>query len=306
MSTSNEPSMDGTYLNRIFFDRQKIFFVNIEKTYPGLSQLIRSGISYEDHSTRVYFIPVSKDDPTYPEIRRKASRYNIKINESSNTVWLSFPEPHSSNLELKSALEGRRIDQMDLAVMYPATVIQEGKMYHLVQYSSSIEQDMSDRILKLASSFNTILGSGSLTVEEVSGNVIDFPTFLRSWGSIPQMVELSVSFPFEGGNVSGILASSSLEPSSMRFIVKSNGNLYSTNIDALKDMIQGTVVPLKNIFSQAKENIGFSAYMEARCTGGRCTVNIILEERLFGAIATVLSGLIDSGIEITLEVYHRI
>jgi len=306
MSVSNNANVDGAYLNRIFFERQIIFSINIEKTYPELSQLIKSGIAYEDHFTKVYFIPVSKDDPAYPDIRRRASKYNIKINESSSTAWLSFPEPHSSNTELKSALKGKRIDQMELAIMYPATVIKDGKMYHLVQYSSSIEQDMSDRILKLSSSFNTILGSGSMTIEEVSSNVKDVPSFLKSWGNIPQMVELTVNFPFDGGNIAAILASSSIEPFSMRFILSHDGNLSTASIDVLQDMIPGTTVPLKNIFSQAKENVGFSAYMEARCTGGRCTVNMILEERLFGAIATVLSRLIDSGIGITLERYYRI
>ncbi|MGC8699993.1 MAG: hypothetical protein ACP5R3_00010 [Thermoplasmata archaeon] len=283
-------------VNKDFFNREITYSKDLNY-FGEIKDLIDSAICYSDDISFDKFLIINKDDPNFAEIKYKALKNNIKINENKFYLWFSFPETSKIYKEIKDVMnEGRMIQSIGV-YHFPFSISYKGRMYYKIQYASESEYDATRRLLKIIDAQSKLIGKDAIKIEEI-GNITDPISFINQYGIKDKIVYLELVTDYNK-NIKGLVKNSSTDINHIQILYDEGNGLKLTNFSDIQKRTIGDLT--KEFFKNLIDNLSFFLHIDFRCENGKCLFNFLIEEKMLPVVSSSLAGLIDSGTKVKIS-----
>ncbi len=303
MVESNENELN--YMNKELFDKQIMFSLNAKLIFRPYN-VIGDSILYHDRFRREYYYGKSKSESDYPEVKMKLMKENLKINENEKFLWITIPEMARINEELDSIAKNNRLFTMDKVFHFPFSLLKDGRIYILDQYSSEIGETVTQRILKLKNNYDRVLGPNSMDIESIGSDLMDAVEFIKIMGLRVTIIELKIKLKWSGEDINGLLKTTSSDLKGIQFLIKNNKGHKVLNFEDTKN----SNIAIDDILESAREIFRISSlfilYADFRCKDGKCIFTILFEEKLGGAVSEALERVVEKGIALQIWSYRKL
>ena len=281
------------YLNTEFFKRQAIFSVDISRAYPEYTGIMDSGIAYYDSKYKRYYYSIMKGESKYSDQKIRLRKRESIMREDENILWISFDNVIYSNDSIRNMAEGKTLSDMDNVILYPISIVREGRLYHLCQYNESSSNEVSKRIIELSAAYNRNLGRHSFTIHEINDSEEISEFISRLWDS-EKVREIEIEIPSEI-EAHGIQKNHSQDLENVNFVVNMAGNMGTLSIE---NLLSGLGIPPEIMIESMKDiidNYIIALYFEASCGNGKCSVRWLYEDRYLNHVLKTLANINRNG-----------
>lgn len=287
-----------------FFNRQAVFSIDASRLLPEVYSILEGITIYEDHFQKKYLVPVHESDLKYPELMIRIEKHNISFSKVDRLIWLSINELHSAYPKSEHYLiKSRRLDEIDQAIMYPASPIYGGRLYHLVHYNDESSQLVSDRLVDLCSFYNDEFGDDTFRIEQIK-SVIDNPIdFIKKYSPSSELVYMKVRFHGGQNKMVGILNYPTLSLEENGFIIKIQDSVVNMKLKGLEDLLKTSEFSPSTVFREAKKQSALAIYLDASCVNGQCFSNVVVERKLMKYFNTIIRNLLSQNFKIEVNEY---
>ena len=299
------PCIYHNHVNRKLFQREAIFSIDLEAKMHGISSIMRGRAAYYDYVTGRHYFSVSRNERDYPEVIMTARKLGLEMTSRGDLSWISYSDPTVSDEKLSKPIEGRELRFINEAVLYPLVLYNRGREVHFLQYATSAESDVSDRLLAMSESYLNSDTAKVFRVEKVS-EAEEFTDFLRYGDLAEPMVELELSVPYEGPDIRGIMKGTTTDVLRTQFLIESDSQLVTVDLPTLAQAIKLPQKSLLDAFSAVVGSYAFTSYFEGICSGEECTVRWIFEERFSSVILSSLAQIVSRGGKVILKRYEKL
>jgi len=287
------------YLNREFFNRQVIFSVDISKAYPEFKGIMSPGIAYYDSKYRRYYYSIMKSESQYTDDKIKLRNREGIMKEYEDILWISFDNVIYSNINIGKMMEGKALSDMENVILYPMSIVKEGRLYHICQYNESSAEEVSRRIIELSAAHNRNIGRQSFIIHEIKYSEEISELISRFWdGEKVRKIEIEIPSEIEA---KGIQKNYSQDLENVNFIVNIAGNKGTLSIN---DLLSGIGIPREIMVENLRDivnNYIIPLYFEASCGNGKCSVKWLYEERHIIHVLKTLANINKNGKYITIK-----
>jgi hypothetical protein len=281
------------YLNREFFKRQVIFSVDISKAYPEFTGIMSSGIAYYDSKYRRYYYSIMKSESQYSDQKIRLRKREGIMKEDEDILWISFDNVIYSNINMGTMMEGKTLSDMENVILYPISIVREGRLYHICQYNESSAGEVSRRIIALSAAYNRNIGRHSFIIHEMKYSEEISELISRFWdGGKVRKIEIEIPSEIEA---QGIQKNHSQDLENVNFTVKMAGNTGTLNIN---DLLSGLGIPPEIMVESMRDIINnyiIALYFEASCGNGKCSIKWLYEERYIIHVLKTLANINKKG-----------
>ncbi len=291
-------------LNKEMFQKEIIYSKDMDYM-PLIKDIIDKAIIYNDSLSLDLFFVLDNSSQIYPEVKIKAIRNNIKIDENRSFLWLKFPDISKSNKDIFEKISVDRQINLPGSFHLPFHLINNNRIYYCDQYNKDYEYDVTARILNVHDIYHTILGKDSFRIEKVCESE-DPIAFIRNLGLESEIGAMQFIFNFEGPDAKGILKNFSSEVNNIQFVVDHGNGLEIVNLTTIVKEIPSIGNIVEDFLKSMNDNLIFFLYFEFECKNGTCKVNIFMEEKMVPLFLSNLDMFADIGFKIILSKFEII